>query len=662
MARIDLVDLAHSYGGNDAPAESFALKPVTMTWRQGGAYALLGPSGCGKTTLLNLISGIVTPSRGKILFDGADITPLSTQKRNIAQVFQFPVIYDTMTVGQNLAFPLKNRGVPKAEIDARVKQIADLLDLTPYLDRKATRLTADAKQKISLGRGLVRSDVAAVLFDEPLTVIDPELKWQLRSKLKALHRELDLTMIYVTHDQTEALTFADTVVVMHDGRVVQSGTPAELFDKPAHTFVGYFIGSPGMNIVPADGERTRGAHRRPRHRPAPQLRRAAGGREDRDRRAAGIRQCRGSRVRPVVGHDRAHRRSRPRPLRPRSHRRCKIRRPRAVRVFRSRQLGRARVRSRPCSRLCRQPSGRGGCLMDKTINQKAWFLVLPVFLVVAFSAILPLMTVVNYSMQDTFGNNQFFWNGVGWFKELLDPSTDLGGRFLASLGRNLLFSAIILAIEVPLGIVVALSMPREGWTVAACLVILALPLLIPWNVVGTIWQIFGRPDIGLLGYTLNGLGIDYNYVSNEFDAWATVIVMDVWHWTSLVALLCYAGLKSIPDAYYQAAQIDGASRWAVFKAIQLPKMNRVLLIAVLLRFMDSFMIYTEPFVVTGGGPGNSTTFVSIELVKIALGQFDLGKAAALSLVYNLIILIVCWIFYTVMTNAGAERPEKQGGA
>ena len=252
MARIDLVDLAHSYGGNAAPQESFALKPVTMTWRQGGAYALLGPSGCGKTTLLNVISGIITPSRGKILFDGQDITPLSTQKRNIAQVFQFPVIYDTMTVGQNLAFPLKNRGVPKAEIDRRVAEIGRLLDLEPYLNRKATRLTADAKQKISLGRGLVRSDVAAVLFDEPLTVIDPELKWQLRSKLKALHRELDLTMIYVTHDQTEALTFADTVVVMHDGRVVQSGTPAELFDKPAHTFVGYFIGSPGMNILPAE--------------------------------------------------------------------------------------------------------------------------------------------------------------------------------------------------------------------------------------------------------------------------------------------------------------------------------------------------------------------------------------------------------------------------
>ena len=251
MARIDLVDLAKSYAGNEADPASFALKPMSMTWRQGGAYALLGPSGCGKTTLLNIISGIVAPTRGTILFDGKDITPLSTQKRNIAQVFQFPVIYDTMTVGENLAFPLKNRGLPRARIDARVAEIAALLDLTPVLNRKATRLTADAKQKISLGRGLVRSDVAAVLFDEPLTVIDPELKWELRSKLKALHRALDLTMIYVTHDQTEALTFADTVVVMHDGSVVQSGTPQELFDQPAHTFVGYFIGSPGMNIVPA---------------------------------------------------------------------------------------------------------------------------------------------------------------------------------------------------------------------------------------------------------------------------------------------------------------------------------------------------------------------------------------------------------------------------
>jgi len=265
------------------------------------------------------------------------------------------------------------------------------------------------------------------------------------------------------------------------------------------------------------------------------------------------------------------------------------------------------------------------------------------------------MTVVNYSVQDTFGNNQFFWNGVAWFQDLLDPSKELGGRFFDSLWRTLLFSAIILLIQVPLGIAVALAMPREGWTVALCLVLMALPLLIPWNVVGTIWQVFARGDIGLLGWVVNHLGIDYNYTGDPLDAWVTIVVMDVWHWTSLVALLCYAGLKSIPDAYYQAARIDGASRWAVFRTIQLPKMRRVLLIAVLLRFMDSFMIYTEPFVLTGGGPGNATTFLSIDLVKLALGQFDLGKAAAMSLVYNLIILAICWVFYTVMTNVDAQR-------
>jgi glycerol transport system permease protein len=293
--------------------------------------------------------------------------------------------------------------------------------------------------------------------------------------------------------------------------------------------------------------------------------------------------------------------------------------------------------------------------MTKIINNRAWLFVLPVFAIVAFSAVLPLMTVVNYSVQDTFGNNQFFWNGIGWFQELLDPSSQLGEQFLSSLLRTLLFSFIILLIEVPLGIAVALSMPREGWTVALCLVLMALPLLIPWNVVGTIWQVFARGDIGLLGWVVNRLGIDYNYTGDPIDAWVTIIVMDVWHWTSLVALLCYAGLKSIPDAYYQAARIDGASRWAVFRTIQLPKMRRVLLIAVLLRFMDSFMIYTEPFVLTGGGPGNATTFLSIDLVKLALGQFDLGKAAAMSLVYNLIILAICWVFYTVMTNVDAQR-------
>jgi glycerol transport system permease protein len=293
--------------------------------------------------------------------------------------------------------------------------------------------------------------------------------------------------------------------------------------------------------------------------------------------------------------------------------------------------------------------------MDKQTNQRGWLLILPVVVIVAFSAILPLMTVVNYSVQDTFGNNQFFWNGVGWFSELLDPRSELGARFLEALWRNLLFSAIVLAIEIPLGVLVALAMPRQGWTVAFCLVVMALPLLIPWNVVGTIWQIFARSDIGLLGAAVNALGFDYNYTRDSFAAWATVVVMDVWHWTSLVALLAYAGLKAIPEPFYQAARIDGASRWAVFRTIQLPKMQRVLIIAVLLRFMDSFMIYTEPFVVTGGGPGNSTTFLSIDLVKLALGQFDLGKAAAMSIVYNLIILALCWVFWTVMTKDSGAR-------
>jgi glycerol transport system permease protein len=288
--------------------------------------------------------------------------------------------------------------------------------------------------------------------------------------------------------------------------------------------------------------------------------------------------------------------------------------------------------------------------MNRTWNNRAWFMVLPVLLLVAFSAIIPLMTVVNYSVQDTFGNNQFFWAGTEWYEEVLGSE-----RFWNAMGRNLAFSAIILAIEVPLGIFVALNMPRKGWGVPVCLVLMALPLLIPWNVVGTIWQVFGRVDIGLLGYAMNALGIDYNYVNDPFDAWVTVVVMDVWHWTSLVVLLCYAGLVSIPDAYYQAARIDGASRWAIFRYIQLPKMNRVLLIAVLLRFMDSFMIYTEPFVVTGGGPGNTTTFLSIDLVKMAIGQFDLGPAAAMSIIYFLIVLLMSWVFYTVMTNVGSEK-------
>jgi len=284
--------------------------------------------------------------------------------------------------------------------------------------------------------------------------------------------------------------------------------------------------------------------------------------------------------------------------------------------------------------------------MEKTVNHKAWLLVLPVLVLVAFSAIIPLMTVVNYSIQDSF-SGEFYQldDKLMWFRELLASE-----RMWNALARQTAFSLIILAIEVPLGILVALNMPKRGVSASVCLVLMSLPLLIPWNVVGTIWQIFGRTDIGLLGYTLDALGIDYNYTQGFYSAWTTLVVMDVWHWTSLVALLSYAGLQSIPDAYYQAAKIDQASRWAVFRYIELPKMSGVLTIAILLRFMDSFKIYTEPFVVTGGGPGNATTFLSIDLVKMALGQFDLGPAAAFSIMYFLVILAVSWVFYTVMTN------------
>ncbi len=250
MARIDL-DLAHAYKANPQQDSDYALLPLKMTFDDGGAYALLGPSGCGKTTMLNVMSGLLTPSQGTVLFDGHDVTHASPQARNIAQVFQFPVIYDTMTVAENLAFPLRNRQWPQDKMDQRVGQIAEMLEMSGQLNQRAAGLSADAKQKISLGRGLVRPDVSAVLFDEPLTVIDPHLKWQLRRKLKQIHHELKLTLIYVTHDQVEALTFADQVVVMTRGRAVQVGSPADLFERPSHTFVGNFIGSPGMNFLKA---------------------------------------------------------------------------------------------------------------------------------------------------------------------------------------------------------------------------------------------------------------------------------------------------------------------------------------------------------------------------------------------------------------------------
>jgi glycerol transport system ATP-binding protein len=254
MAEIRLRNLAHSYSRRPGGAEDYAILEMNHVWEQGGAYALLGPSGCGKTTLLNIISGLLTPSQGEVLFDAKVVNALPPERRNIAQVFQFPVVYDTMTVYDNLAFPLRNQGQPASRVDSRVREIAEVLDLQALLQRKARNLTADEKQKVSMGRGLVRDDVSAILFDEPLTVIDPHLKWKLRRKLKQIHEQFNLTMIYVTHDQLEASTFADKIAVMHAGQIVQFGTPRELFERPRHTFVGFFIGSPGMNLIEVRAE------------------------------------------------------------------------------------------------------------------------------------------------------------------------------------------------------------------------------------------------------------------------------------------------------------------------------------------------------------------------------------------------------------------------
>ncbi|MFF4616456.1 carbohydrate ABC transporter permease [Nonomuraea jabiensis] len=284
----------------------------------------------------------------------------------------------------------------------------------------------------------------------------------------------------------------------------------------------------------------------------------------------------------------------------------------------------------------------------KRKDNRAWWLVLPVVVSVAFTAVIPLMTVVNFSVQDVFNPNDRIFVGLDWFREISrDP--EVRSAFV----RTLLFSAQVLLLEIPLGVALAVVMPRRGVWVSVALVLVALPLLIPWNVVGTIWQIFARGDIGLGGWTINNvLGMNFNYTLDSTDAWITVLVMDIWHWTPLVALLAYAGLRSIPEPYFQAAQIDAASAWATFRHIQLPRLRGVLTIAILLRFMDSFMIYTEPFVVTGGGPGNATSFLSILLSKIAVGQFDLGPAGAFSLLYFLIVQILCYVFFTVLTRSG----------
>ena len=278
--------------------------------------------------------------------------------------------------------------------------------------------------------------------------------------------------------------------------------------------------------------------------------------------------------------------------------------------------------------------------LNRPYNNSAWLGVLPVLLIVSFSAVIPLMTVVNYSVQDILDFNSRFYVGLDWYRETLqDP------RFIEAFGRQVLFSLSVLAIEIPLGILVARGLPKSGAWTSFLLILLAVPLLIPWNVVGTIWQIYARSDIGLLGVGLNELGLAFNYTSNPTHAWLTLIAMDVWHWTSLVALLAFAGLTSVPPAYYQAAELDGASKWQVFRYVEMPRLGGVLVIAVLLRLMDSFMIYTEPFVLTGGGPGNATTFLSQYLATMAVGQFDLGPAAAFSVIYFLFILLFCWIFY-----------------
>lgn len=292
--------------------------------------------------------------------------------------------------------------------------------------------------------------------------------------------------------------------------------------------------------------------------------------------------------------------------------------------------------------------------MDKREYQWAWLMVLPVLILVAFSAVIPLMTVVNYSLQDILGRSAFFV-GAEWFEETLNNT-----QLQAALVRQFAFSFTILAIQIPLGIGIALLMPKRGWQASAILILITMPLLVPWNVVGSMWQIFTRGDIGLAGFTIRELGYNYNITANAVDAWVTIIIMDIWHWTPLVALLCYSGLRSIPEAYFQAARIDRASKWATFRYIQLPKLTNVLVIAVLLRFMHSFMIYAEPFVLTGGGPGSSTTFLSQALATMAIGQQDLGPSAAFSIIYFLIILAVSYVFYVTIMNMQKEKAAQQG--
>ena len=448
-------------------------------------------------------------------FDGVDVTARTPQQRNIAQVFQFPVIYDTMTVAENLAFPLRNRGVAPERIARRVGQVAEMLELSGQLHQRAAGLAADAKQKISLGRGLVREDVSAVLFDEPLTVIDPHLKWQLRRKLKQIHQELKLTLIYVTHDQVEALTFAEQVVVMTRGRAVQIGSASELFDRPQHTFVGHFIGSPGMNFLPAeagdDGLRVAGR----RVAAAPPALRGLGpltlgvrpeyvtlAPAEAEGAVRGTRHPGAGHRHLLAGDGAGRRRRRPSVVRARLGSHGPVPKAGEAVWLAHRRPAHLLLRRRP------EPGRRGSRGM-KPVNQKAWLLILPVIVCVAFSAILPLMTVVNYSVQDIISPERRVFVGTEWFKSVMRDD-DLQGALLRQIG----FSVSVLLVEIPLGILLALSMPAKGWKASAVLVLVAISLLIPWNVVGTIWQIYGRTDIGLFGAALARLGFDYSYTGN----------------------------------------------------------------------------------------------------------------------------------------------------
>ncbi len=530
-----------------------------------------------------------------------------------------------------------------------------MIDLGDWAKRKARGLTADQKQKISLGRGLVRSDVNAILFDEPLTVIDPHMKWVLRSQLKQLHRQFGFTMVYVTHDQTEALTFADKVVVMYDGEIVQIGTPAELFERPSHTFVGYFIGSPGMNVMPAtiDGADRLGRRRRrcrsaARRRSPPATRSSSASARNIVRLGREGMPVSISKVEDI-GRQKIVRAS-------------FAGQPIAIVVARGRRdPGRAAAsRFDPAGINIYADSWRveqGGLSHGQDLEQQG---------LVSGAAGAGAGRLLGRHPADDGG--QLFGAGhVRQQRVLLGRHRLVRARCCIPTAsgrrwsRNLIFSFIILAIEIPLGIFIALNMPKKGLGRAglpgADGAAAADPVERRRHDLAGVRPRRHRPARPYARGDRHRLQLR----QDPFDAWVTVIVMDVWHWTSLVVLLCYAGLVSIPDAYYQAAKIDGASRWAVFRYIQLPKMKRVLLIAVLLRFMDSFMIYTEPFVVTGGGPGNSTTFLSIDLVKMAVGQFDLGPAAAMSIVYFLIILLLSWVFYTVMTKRATQNDVTKAG-